>query len=191
MRSMFADHPCSEVVKTHGESAIRLLTTTFSVLSPRTSFISLVRGSNSAFNSSNFFFSSSSSMSKTLLGRRLQLLSVKLLQLLHRIFIDGICHVQHLKALLPQGLQKWRRRHCCNTLTCDVVYVVLAFLHAVNILLEPNQLITRFGGMKTQQLCFLGAVGGFLMHTKLQAFAELLIELLVVILLFRNLCKHL
>merc|ERR1711956_3433 len=34
MRSMFADHPCSEVVKTHGESAIRLLTTTFSVLSP-------------------------------------------------------------------------------------------------------------------------------------------------------------
>merc|ERR1711913_150663 len=64
MRSMFADHPCSDVVKTHGESAIRLLTITFSVLSPRTSFISLVRGSNSAFSSSNFFLSSSSSMSK-------------------------------------------------------------------------------------------------------------------------------
>merc|ERR1712137_1230321 len=63
IRSMFADHPYSEVVSTQGESAIRLLTTTFSTLSPKTSFMSFVRGSNSAFSSSNFFFSSSSSMS--------------------------------------------------------------------------------------------------------------------------------
>merc|ERR1712232_742030 len=40
MRSMLADHPYSDVVKTHGESAILLLTTTFSTLSPSTSFIS-------------------------------------------------------------------------------------------------------------------------------------------------------
>merc|ERR1712021_69731 len=64
MRSMFADQPYSEVVKTHGESAKRELTTTFSTLSPSTSFINLVRGSNSAFSSSIFFFSSSSSMSR-------------------------------------------------------------------------------------------------------------------------------
>merc|ERR1712032_1162285 len=64
MRSMFADQPYSDVVNTHGESAIRLLTITFSTLSPKTSFMSLVNGSNSAFCSSNFFFSSSSSMSK-------------------------------------------------------------------------------------------------------------------------------
>ena len=64
MRSMLADQPYSEVVKTHGESAIRELTRTFSTLSPKTSFISLVNGSNSAFNSSIFFFSSSSSMSR-------------------------------------------------------------------------------------------------------------------------------
>mmetsp|Transcript_9693 Transcript_9693/g.25779 ORF Transcript_9693/g.25779 Transcript_9693/m.25779 type:complete len:205 (-) Transcript_9693:664-1278(-) len=64
MRSMFADQPYSEVVSTQGESAMRLLTMTFSTLSPKTSFMSLVRGSNSAFNSSSFFFSSSSSMSK-------------------------------------------------------------------------------------------------------------------------------
>merc|ERR1719158_1807992 len=64
MRSMFADQPYSDVVNTHGESAILLLTMTFSTLSPKTSFISLVNGSNSAFCSSNFFFSSSSSMSK-------------------------------------------------------------------------------------------------------------------------------
>merc|ERR1711912_144026 len=33
IRSMFADQPYSEVVSTHGESAMRELTTTFSVLS--------------------------------------------------------------------------------------------------------------------------------------------------------------
>merc|ERR1711862_765749 len=64
IRSMLADQPYSEVVSTHGESAMRLLTSTFSTLSPRTSFISFVKGSNSAFISSIFFFSSSSSMSR-------------------------------------------------------------------------------------------------------------------------------
>merc|ERR1712060_451468 len=64
IRSMLADQPYSEVVRTQGESAMRELTNTFSTLSPSTSFISLVNGSNSAFNSSSFFFSSSSSMSK-------------------------------------------------------------------------------------------------------------------------------
>merc|ERR1719437_13699 len=64
MRSMLADHPYSEVVSTHGESAKRELTKTFSTLSPNTSFINFVKGSNSAFNSSIFFFSSSSSMSR-------------------------------------------------------------------------------------------------------------------------------
>merc|ERR1711972_258495 len=64
IRSMLADQPYSDVVSTQGESAIRELTTTFSTLSPSTSFMSFVSGSNSAFNSSIFFFSSSSSISK-------------------------------------------------------------------------------------------------------------------------------
>merc|ERR1719352_1377678 len=64
MRSMFADQPYSEVVSTHGESTIRELTITFSTLSPRTSFMSLVNGSNSALSSSSFFLSSSSSISR-------------------------------------------------------------------------------------------------------------------------------
>merc|ERR1719272_1609258 len=63
MRSMFADQPYSEVVRTQGESTTRELIITFSTLSPNTSFMSLLSGSNSAFNSSIFFFSSSSSMS--------------------------------------------------------------------------------------------------------------------------------
>merc|ERR1711998_314758 len=54
MRSILADQPYSEVVRTHGESAMRELTITFSTLSPKTSFMSLVNGSNSAFISSIF-----------------------------------------------------------------------------------------------------------------------------------------
>merc|ERR1712151_760879 len=64
IRSMFALQPYSEVVSTQGESAMRDDTITFSTLSPKTSFISFVRGSNSALSSSIFFFSSSSSMSR-------------------------------------------------------------------------------------------------------------------------------
>merc|ERR1711907_132658 len=41
IRSMFADQPYSEVVRTQGESAMRELTRTFSTLSPKTSFMSL------------------------------------------------------------------------------------------------------------------------------------------------------
>merc|ERR1719437_332677 len=64
MRSMLADQPYSDVVSTQGESAMREEITTFSTLSPSTSFMSFVSGSNSAFSSSSFFFSSSSSRSR-------------------------------------------------------------------------------------------------------------------------------
>merc|ERR1719446_93901 len=42
MRSMFADQPYSDVVRTHGESAMRELTMTFSTLSPRPSLVVLL-----------------------------------------------------------------------------------------------------------------------------------------------------
>merc|ERR1712014_341252 len=151
MRSILADQPYSEVVSTQGESAMRLLTSTFSTLSPNTSFINLVNGSNSAFISSIFFFSSSSSV-KTLLGGGLELLAVEFLQLLHTIFVNWVNHVQNLKTLLSQALKEWRRGHCRNALTCDVVNVILAFLHAVNVLLEADALVTRFGGLISEEL---------------------------------------
>lgn len=61
--SMLADHPCSPVTRTQGASTILLEIITFSILSPRTSLISLQRDSYYAFYSSNFFFSSSVSSS--------------------------------------------------------------------------------------------------------------------------------
>merc|ERR1719394_2327040 len=140
--------------------------------------MSLVRGSNSAFSSSSFFFSSSSSMSRPSL-------------LLDGILVNRVHHVHDLKALLAQALQEGRGGDSRDALAGDVVDVVLSLLHAVNVLLEADQLVPGLGGVEAQQLGNLGAVGGVLMDAKLEALAELLVELLVVILLLRDLSEHL
>ena len=59
--SKWADQPYTGVVGTHDESINRQLPITFSALLPKTSFMSMVRGSNSALGSSTIFFPSSSS----------------------------------------------------------------------------------------------------------------------------------
>mmetsp|Transcript_36757 Transcript_36757/g.79203 ORF Transcript_36757/g.79203 Transcript_36757/m.79203 type:complete len:528 (+) Transcript_36757:116-1699(+) len=128
---------------------------------------------------------------ETLLGGALQLLAVELLQLLSRIFVNGVHHVQDFDALLAQCLQEWRGRDGSDTLAGDVEDVVLSFLHAIHVLLEADLLITRLGGVEAQELCNLGAVGGVFMHPELQALAECLVELLVIILLLCNLREHL
>jgi len=56
--SIFALHPYSPVTKTQGDSSSLDPTRTFSTLSPKTSLMSLHKGSNEAFFSSNFYFSS-------------------------------------------------------------------------------------------------------------------------------------
>ena len=78
-------------------------------------------------------------------------------------------------------------RTLSNALTSDVVNVVLALLHTIDVLLEADQLITRLGGLVAEELCDLHTVGGILVHTKLEAFTELFVELLVVVLLLSNL----
>merc|ERR1719329_145077 len=124
------------------------------------------------------------------LGGGFQLLAVKFLQLLHAILINRVNHVQHLQTLLAQGLEEGGRRHCSNALASDVVNVGLALLHAINVLLEADQLVTGLGSLVAEELGNLDAVGGILMDTELEALAELLVELLVIILLLGNLGKH-
>ena len=116
---------------------------------------------------------------KTLLGARLQFVAIELLELLDGILIDRIAHVKHLKTPLPEGLQERRRGRSCNALTCDIIDVVLALLHAVDVLLEGDALVTRLGCLVAQELGNLDTVGRVLMDTKLDALAELLIELYV------------
>merc|ERR1711988_1869748 len=82
IRSMLADQPYSPVTRQHGELVRRSETTTFSALSPSTSFTSLHRFSQAAFFSSQSFFSSSDFSILRLLGDVQDLLAIILLELL-------------------------------------------------------------------------------------------------------------
>ena len=68
--------------------------------------------------------------------------SMELLELLHGVLIDGVDHVEHLDALLAEGLQEGGGRDSGDALTRDVEDVVLAFLHAVHVLLQADLLVS-------------------------------------------------
>ena len=59
-----------------------------------------------------------------------------------------------------------------------MIDVVLSLLHAVHVFLEGDALITSLGCLVAQELSNLDTVGGVLVDAKLDALAELLIELL-------------
>merc|ERR1739848_985420 len=99
--------------------------------------MSFVNGSNSDFSSSIFFFSSSSSISKPSLVVDLSF-SIELLQLLNGILIDRVHHIQDLQTLLSKALQEGRGGDSSNTLTSDVVNVILPFLHAIDVLFKAD-----------------------------------------------------
>merc|ERR1712146_745758 len=89
--------------------------------------MSFVKGSNSALSSSLLLLVLIVKL-KALLGCGLQLLALELLQLLHRILVDWINHVQDLKALLPEVLEERRCGHSRHAFARDVIDVVLALL---------------------------------------------------------------
>merc|ERR1719454_2568485 len=95
---------------------------------------------------------------KALLGHALKLLALKLLEVLDSVLIDRVNHVKHLETLLAEGLDEWRGGDSGNTLTSDVIDVGLTLLHAVNILLQADLLVTRFGGVVAHELSNLGTV---------------------------------
>merc|ERR1739846_173953 len=80
---------------------------------------------------------------------------------------------------------------CCNALASNVIDVVLTFLHPINILLEADLLVARLRTVITHEFCNLCSVRGILVHAELQALAELLVKLLVIVLLLSDLRKHL
>merc|ERR1719336_766195 len=128
---------------------------------------------------------------QALFGGRFELLSIELLQLLNGILIDRVHHIQDLQTLLSKALQEGRGGDSSNTLTSDVVNVILPFLHAIDVLFKADLLIARFRAVVAHELCHLGAICRILMHTKFEALAKLLIELLVIVFFLSNLCEHL
>merc|ERR1719359_1765130 len=104
---------------------------------------------------------------KAFLGGALQLLAIELLQLLHCILIDWVHHVKDLKTLLAKRLEEGRGGDLRDALTGDVIDVVLALLHAVNVLYEADLLIARLGSAVSHELRNLGPIRRVFMDAKL------------------------
>mmetsp|Transcript_40565 Transcript_40565/g.79943 ORF Transcript_40565/g.79943 Transcript_40565/m.79943 type:complete len:755 (+) Transcript_40565:170-2434(+) len=128
---------------------------------------------------------------ESLLGDALELLALKFLQLLHGVFVNGVNHVEDLVALLLESLEEGGVLHCLTRLAGDVENVLLALLHAVDVLVKGDQVLTGLGCVVAQQLCHLQSVGGVLVNAELEVLGELLVELLVVVLVLRDLGEHL
>merc|ERR1719469_387698 len=151
--------------------------------------MSLVRGSNSAFISSIFFFSSSSSMSRPSLVVDFSFLPSNSFNCWTPYSSIGST-MYNTSMPFFRRFSKKGDDDLSNALSCDVVNVILALLHAINILLEADGLVTRLGGLVSEELSNLHPVGGVLVDTELEALAKLLIELLVIVLLLSNLNEH-
>merc|ERR1719469_1249109 len=109
---LMMDLPHSDVISTHGESVIWLLTITFSTLLSSTSFHQSCPPSSSS--------SCPRRRHPNFLGHWLQLLIIELSQLLHSVFVKEINHLHDFRILLVQRLQDWQRGHGYNAVTHDV-----------------------------------------------------------------------
>ena len=83
--------------------------------------------------------------------------------------------------LLAQMFPERRGEHNGDTLTRDVIIVVLPFLLSVHVFLEADLFISRLGRIEPQYFSNLKIVNGVLTDPKLRAFDKLFVELLVVI----------
>merc|ERR1712137_876545 len=128
---------------------------------------------------------------EALLGDSHQLLAIVLLKLLDRVLVDGVDHVQHLKATLLELFNEWSSLDSLLGLTSDEVDVLLVLLHTGNILLETGHLVTRLGGVVPQKLGKLGTVLAVLVDAELDVLAELLVELIEVLGVLGNLVEAL
>merc|ERR1719323_719083 len=128
---------------------------------------------------------------KTLLGDRDEVLAVKLLQLLDNILVNGLGHVDNLESSLLQSLDEGRGCDNLLALPGDVVDVLLVLLHPGDIISKRAKVVSAGRSVISQVSGQLLAVGRVLVDSKLQVLAELLVELLEVVLVLRKFLNEL
>ena len=104
---------------------------------------------------------------QTLLGDADQRLAFVLLQLLDRVLVDRVDHVQHLDAATDHTLHKRRILHWVLALARDVVDGLLVVLHARDVVLEGREVVTALGAVVTQEVRDLLAVGAVFVDAQL------------------------
>lgn len=128
---------------------------------------------------------------EVLLGDAHELVPVKVLELLDGVLVDGLRHVEHLEVAALEALDEGRRLDGLLALAGDVVDVLLALLHAGDVVLERGHLVVGLGRVEAEQLGELGAVLGVLVDPELEVLAERLVERLEVVLVLGDLAEQL
>jgi hypothetical protein len=120
-----------------------------------------------------------------------ELLALKLLELSHGVLINGVNEEQNLKALLAESVKEGRLGDSVDGLASDVVHVVLVLGHASDVVGEGGKLITRLGGVESEELGKDGSVLGVLVDTKLEVLGEGAVELVELLLVLGDLLEEL
>mmetsp|Transcript_18093 Transcript_18093/g.30891 ORF Transcript_18093/g.30891 Transcript_18093/m.30891 type:complete len:540 (-) Transcript_18093:58-1677(-) len=128
---------------------------------------------------------------EALLGDALELLVIVVLHLLDHVLVDGVDEVEDLEPLLLEGLDEGRLGDGGSALAGDVVDVLLALLHPLDVVLEGDEVLATLGGVESEEVGELLPVGGVLVDSELEVLGELLVELLVVLLVLGDLGEHL
>jgi hypothetical protein len=126
----------------------------------------------------------------TILGDTDQLLVFVFLELGSGIFINRVSHQQDLNTLLLETFKERRVLDGSARFTSDVVDVLLLLGHAGDVVLEGGHLITRLGGVVTEEISELTTVLGIFVDTELDVLGEGLVELVELFLIFGNFLEH-
>merc|ERR1712023_113823 len=156
MRSMLADQPYSPVTSTHGEAARddalvdlvveHLLHELAEALGRGLGLLELLLLLLGLLHL------------EAVLRRRDELLALVLLELLHRVLVNRVDHVQHLEALLLEALKERRVLDRALRLARHVVDARLRVGHARDVVVERRELLARLGRVVAHELGDLGAV---------------------------------
>ncbi|KAI6770984.1 hypothetical protein HG531_009839 [Fusarium graminearum] len=120
-----------------------------------------------------------------------KLLALKLLELSHGVLVNGVNEEQNLKALLAESVKEGRLGDSVDGLASDVVHVVLMLGHASDVVGEGGKLITRLGGVESEELGKDGSVLRVLVDTKLEVLGEGAVELVELLLVLGDLLEEL
>lgn len=111
--------------------------------------------------------------------------------MLDHVLIDGVNEVEDLESALSEAFKEGGGSDRGTGLTSDVVDRLLAFLHAGDVVLEGDLVLTRLACVEAEEFGELHAVSSVFMNSKLEVLGKLLVELFVVFGIFLNLGEHL
>eukprot|EP01084_Bolivina_argentea_P057153 104477_1 len=112
-----------------------------------------------------------------LLGQVDKLLAGEVGDVANNVLVDGVNHVDDLDVAVDGVLKDGALLDLLDVVTGEVEDALLVLGHAVNVLLEADELVLVLGGLVAEQLGEAGAVGAVLDHAEAQVLAELLPEL--------------